>query len=288
MIFKKWALLIYVLLIVGCEKIDIGSIQNLNGGKIAVIGHGGAGFQSAFNELPENSLSSVQRAVEIYGADGIELDIQLTKDSQLVAYHDNRLETSTNGYGFIHDFTLSELKKVTYNNEFYASLFLDERITSLEEILTYLSARRIKAELHIDLRTQLFDSTKYSQIEFISLYIKEVIDLIKSYNYQSYTFIGSSAKFALSEALKLAPDVRLLYETENVIRDIDYLKKNKIYGIIAYNSRITKREVDFAHQNMIRVVLFGVKSQNSIVDAVEKHPDYIITDNIPKLQQVLY
>ncbi len=288
MIFKKLSLLFIVPLIVGCEKIDVGAIQNLNGGQISIIGHGGAGLQSAYNELPENSFSSVKRAIEIYGADGVELDIQLSKDTQLVAYHDNRLETSTNGYGYVHEFNLKQLGQTTYNNEFYASLFLNEKITSLEKILLYFSERRIKPELHIDLRAWLYNSDLYTENEFIAIYTKKIVELITKYDYQSHTFIGSSSKLALEELYRLDSSIRLFYETENVRGELTFLKSNFIYGVIAYNDRISKREIEFAHKNLIRVVLFNVKSQQSIVDAVEKYPDYIITDNIPKLQQVLY
>ncbi len=288
MIFKKLSLLFIITLIAGCEKIDVGSIKNLNGGQISVVGHGGAGLQSAYNELPENSFSSVKRAIEIYGADGVELDIQMSLDSQLVAYHDNRLETSTNGYGYVHEFNLKELEQVNFNNEFYASLFLNEKITSLEKILRYFSERRIKPELHIDLRAWLYNSDTYTENEFIALYTKKVVDLITKYNYQAYTFIGSSSKLALEELYKLDSSIRLFYETENVRGEVTFIKDNFIYGIVAYNDRISKSEIEYAHKNLIRVALFNVKSQQSIVKAVEKYPDYIITDNIPKLQQVLY
>tara|TARA_R110002049_G_scaffold125972_6_gene281624 strand:+ start:1353 stop:2219 length:867 start_codon:yes stop_codon:yes gene_type:complete len=284
-------LIIFVAIMLGlsaCEKIDVGRIENLNGGTISVIGHGGSGFQSAFNELPENSMASIKRAVEIYNADGVELDIQLTKDHQLVPYHDNKLETSTDGYGYVYEFNLSELKEVKYNNEFYASLFLNETITSLEDVLIYFSNRRIKPQLHLDLRTWLFNPDIFTQSEFIDVYAEKLVELIERYNYSPYTFIGSSSKESLLAISKINPNLKLCFETESIRSNNDFLQDNSIYGIIAYNDRISNSEIEFAHRNNIRVILFNVKSQKSIVEAVNKNPDYIITDNIPKLQQVLF
>ncbi len=284
-------LLTFLLLAIGlssCEKIDVGRIENLNGGIIHVIGHGGAGFQSAFNELPENSMSSIERAIEVYNAEGVEIDIQLTKDEQLVAYHDNKLETSTDGFGYIYQNTLAELKNVHYNNEFYATLFLKESIISLEEVLLYFSSRRIKPQLHLDLRTWLFDSEKYTEDEFLKVYVEKIIDVVTKYNYQSNTYIGSSSKKALKYSFEIDSSIRLMYETENISEELNYLTANNIHGIIAYNDRISIGAIQLAQHNNIRVLLFNVKSQNSIVEAVNKHPEYIITDNIPKLQQVLY
>lgn len=286
---SKILIVLYLLIALSsCEKIDVGRIDNLNGGIIHVIGHGGAGFQSAFNELPENSMSSIERAIEIYNAEGVEIDVQLTKDGKIVAYHDDKLETSTDGFGYIYNNTLNELKSVRYNNEFYASLFIKESITSLDEVLSYFSSRRIKPQLHLDLRTWLFDSEKYTEDEFLKLYVEKIIEVVTKYNYQSKTYIGSSSRKALKYSFEIDSSIRLMYETENISEELNYLKANNIYGIIAYNDRISKGAIQLAQRNNIRVLLFNVKSQNSIVEAVNKHPEFIITDNIPKLQQVLY
>lgn len=45
------------------------------------------------------------------GADGIELDVQLTKDGQVVVIHDERIDRTTDGTGFVKDYTYEELKK---------------------------------------------------------------------------------------------------------------------------------------------------------------------------------
>lgn len=59
---------------------------------------------------PENTLLSFEKAVAIKGLEGIELDIQLTKDGELVVCHDERVDRTTSGIGFVRDFTLAELK----------------------------------------------------------------------------------------------------------------------------------------------------------------------------------
>lgn len=57
----------------------------------------------------ENTLESMRVAFE-YGADCVELDVQLTKDGRLACFHDNTLEYRTDGSGSISDHTMSELK----------------------------------------------------------------------------------------------------------------------------------------------------------------------------------
>lgn len=288
MTFKNLTFLAAILLFSSCEKIENGEVNNLNDGIISIIGHGGAGFQSPYNEMPENSMASIKRAIEVYNADGVELDIQLTKDHQFVGYHDDKLETSTNASGYVYNFNLSELENVKFNRNFYTNLFLNESITSLEQILIYFSSRRIKPQLHLDLRTWLYDSKLFTEKKFIELYTRKLVELVAKYNYQPYTFIGTSSRYSLTALNQLNPELKLFLETENVTGEINYLKANSIYGVVAYNERISKSQIEFAHRNNIRVLLFNVKSRISSVEAVSKNPDFIITDNIPKLQQVLF
>ena len=66
------------------------------------------GFSGQF---PENTMLAFEKAVEA-GADGIELDVQLSKDGEVVVIHDEELSRTTNGTGFVKDYTLKQLKKL--------------------------------------------------------------------------------------------------------------------------------------------------------------------------------
>lgn len=59
---------------------------------------------------PENTLTAFAKAMNIPGLCGIELDIQLTKDGELVVIHDERVDRTTDGVGFVRDFTLEQLR----------------------------------------------------------------------------------------------------------------------------------------------------------------------------------
>ncbi|MFP3441300.1 glycerophosphodiester phosphodiesterase family protein, partial [Pantoea sp. SIMBA_133] len=61
------------------------------------------GHRGSSGTHPENTLISFQAAHKA-GAQGIELDVQLTKDLVPVVIHDERLERTTNGIGFVKDF----------------------------------------------------------------------------------------------------------------------------------------------------------------------------------------
>ena len=57
---------------------------------------------------PENTLLAFEKAMNVQGLTGIELDIQLTKDGKLVVIHDERVDRTTEGIGFVRDYTLKK------------------------------------------------------------------------------------------------------------------------------------------------------------------------------------
>lgn len=76
--------------------------------KHAIWAHRGAS-----GTMPENTLESFKKAAEL-GADGVELDIQFTKDKQIVVCHDETVDRTSNGKGFVKDYTLEELKQLDF------------------------------------------------------------------------------------------------------------------------------------------------------------------------------
>ena len=170
-----------LMIISSCKKVNINDIHNLNGDFIYVIGHGGVGFQTLSTQLPENSMISIMKAIEVYGADGVEVDVQLSKDLQLVLYHDDRLETSTDGIGFVYEYNLIELTEIKYNRDIYANLFIDEHVVSLETVLQKFSKQKIKPQLHLDLRSWLYDNSLYNPADFFSVYASKIVNICLLY-----------------------------------------------------------------------------------------------------------
>ena len=98
--------------------------------KTQVWAHRGA---SAY--APENTLEAFRLAAEM-GADGVELDVQLSRDGELVVAHDETIDRVSNGTGYIKDYTLAQLKKLSFNRLFPD--FKDARIPTLKEVYELL------------------------------------------------------------------------------------------------------------------------------------------------------
>lgn len=87
--------------------------------------------RGASGYAPENTLDAFQKAVEM-GADGIELDVQMTKDSELVVIHDETIDRVSNGKGWVKDYTYEELKKINFNKTHLE--YTKEEIPTLEQV----------------------------------------------------------------------------------------------------------------------------------------------------------
>ncbi|MFK4998879.1 glycerophosphodiester phosphodiesterase family protein [Bacillus sp. N9] len=60
---------------------------------------------------PENTMSAFRLGVE-HGVDFIECDVHLSKDGKLIIIHDEKVDRTTDGFGYVKDFTLEELKQL--------------------------------------------------------------------------------------------------------------------------------------------------------------------------------
>ena len=95
---------------------------------------------------PENTLPAFAAALEM-GADGIELDVHLTADGQLVVIHDFNVEKPTDGRGEVERMTADEIARLDAGSHF-STAFAGTRIPRLEEVLDLVRDRcRINIEI---------------------------------------------------------------------------------------------------------------------------------------------
>ncbi len=105
--------------------------------------------RGASGYAPENTLEAFELAVK-QGADGVELDVQFTKDNQLVVIHDEKLDRVSGKSGFVKDFTLEEIQKVNVNvpQKKYTSF---AKIPTLQEVYELLKPTGLT--VNVELKT---------------------------------------------------------------------------------------------------------------------------------------
>lgn len=85
-----------------------------------------------WRNAPENSLKAFQNCID-EGLDGIEVDVQLTKDSVLVVMHDQTLERTTTGKGNVSEYTYTELQKLYLKSPI--GVVTRQKIPTFEDVL---------------------------------------------------------------------------------------------------------------------------------------------------------
>jgi glycerophosphoryl diester phosphodiesterase len=156
------------------------------------------GHRGAFHFAPENTLTSFQIAADM-GAFGVEFDIQLTKDGEVVIIHDETVDRTSNGHGFVKDFTLPEIKKLNFNKRgITLPAFME--IPTLAETFELLRSTGLK--INVELKTGI---VFYEGIERKALAIAEkhgLLDRIvwssfNHYSVQKIKELESTAETAL-------------------------------------------------------------------------------------------
>ena len=122
------------------------------------------GHRGAKGTYPENSMLSFKKAIEA-GVEGMEFDIHMTKDGEIVVIHDATLDRTTTGSGYIKDHTLAEIKNFSIGAKYieykhYNPSWDNERVPTLVEVLTLCLAHDL--EINIELKTH---EVLYPEIE---------------------------------------------------------------------------------------------------------------------------
>lgn len=144
---------------------------------------------------PENTLPAFQLAYE-QNADGIETDVQLTKDRVPVLIHDESVRRTTNGTGFVQDYTFEELQQLDAGY-WFSENFVNTPIISLERFLHWTKDKKLL--LNLELKTNVIE---YKHIE------KLVYDLLKKYNKVNQTVISSFNPYSLKRIKTIDPKIR--------------------------------------------------------------------------------
>ncbi|AZB44458.1 glycerophosphodiester phosphodiesterase [Bacillus sp. FJAT-42376] len=104
---------------------------------------------------PENTMLAFLKAQEA-GAHGIELDVQMTKDGELVVIHDERIDRTTNGIGYVKDLSYSEISKADAGSWFHPDYYR-EAVPHLEEVLNWFQDDKTGMKLNIELKNDVFE-----------------------------------------------------------------------------------------------------------------------------------
>jgi glycerophosphoryl diester phosphodiesterase len=138
------------------------------------------GHRGAYSEMPENTLHAFARAIEL-GATGVELDIHLAKDGEIVIIHDERIDRVSNGVGWVKDYTLQELKNFNFNKRQISEPKFME-IPTLREVLELLKPHK-NITVNIEIKNNIIG---YYLIEEKSLAVVKELGMLERVLFSSF------------------------------------------------------------------------------------------------------
>ena len=244
-----------------CNKEEGFKVKNLNHDIIMILGHAGMGD---LYKYPNNTLESIEPVIGI-GADGTELDVQITKDSVLILFHDETLggRTRCEEYGSPYNYNWSEIKSCYYN-----TVVKDIPIYTVDEVFSKLpNVNDLYFSFDCKLNPELYYDKAY-RIKFLNA-IKRICE---KYNLAQNVFIEGDLDLLLT-ARKLG----MINKDFVIGSTINEAVKNNIFGI-GMTIDASKEEIDYAHQNGLYVMMWGAKTDAGNKQAIELNPDILQTD----------
>ncbi|MDR3299589.1 MAG: glycerophosphodiester phosphodiesterase [Candidatus Accumulibacter sp.] len=199
------------------------------------------GHRGAYRQMPENTLPGFAKAIEL-GADGVEFDVQLTKDGEVVVIHDETLDRTSDASGFVRDYTLCDLKNFNFNKRGISEpKFM--AIPTLDEVLELLKPSGIDINIELKTGVHFYEGLEQKCVELVGKYSLADRIIWSSFNHctvEKVKRIDSTAKTALlcGGGILVSPALCKKAGIDGVhpnIRQLDYpgyVDKCKSIGIV--------------------------------------------------------
>jgi len=233
-----------------------------------VIAHRGAAGQA-----PENTLAAFRLAVG-QGCDMIELDAQLSADGEIVICHDEKVDRTTDGSGFIRDMTLDRLRRLDAG-AWFSPACAGERIPTLSEVFALVPAR---VGINIEL--------KCSDDRIIRL----LPPLIRKWGRTASVIVSSFDHRLLQRLKKAAPDLRiglvyaaLLPDPVQLVRDFG----PGVHAVHPHHALIEAEDITALRACGLEVFPWTVNDSADMKRLAEQGVSGIITDHPDRLRTLL-
>ncbi|MDD3392799.1 MAG: glycerophosphodiester phosphodiesterase family protein [Bacilli bacterium] len=214
------------------------------------------------HEYKENTSDAILDSLKYDYIAGVEFDVRITRDNQIVIIHDMTISRASDGNGFVKDMTLKELQKYNFGNKKHKSL-----ISKLSDVLNNINSNKI---IMIEIKHEsLFNKT----------IINKIYNIIKKYKYLNI-YICSFNHNLIKEFKKKHPKIKAglnLLISGNI-------GDTKGITFLCVNYQTSKQK-----NNRLERFLWTINNQNQFnkVRYYLNDADYIITDKAYKIKDII-
>jgi len=219
--------------------------------------------RGASEYFPENTLRSFYAGLEMR-ADGIETDIQRTKDGVLVLHHDDTLGRVAGVEGRVCDYTYAELLDMDFGR-FKGERFAGEKIVTLDEFLRHFGAKELTFALEI----------KQAGVE------ADVLACIERHGCRDKVIITSFKWESIAEVRRLDASIRIGFLTGAITPEVlDRLEAHRMQQICPKAANVTEADMALARGRGFSVRFWGIGSDELMHRAISLGGDGM-TVNFP-------
>lgn len=222
--------------------------------------------RGASGYAPENTLPAFQKAIEL-GANGIELDVQMTKDGELVVCHDETIDRTSNGSGWIKDMTLAKLKSLDFSCG--QKDFAGVTIPTMREVFELLAPTDLI--INIELKTG---------IVFYPGMVEKLLELSSECGFSDRVIYSSFNHYTVKHIREIAPKAKLgfLY-ADGTIDMPSYAIKHGVQALhpALYNIQFPGL-IDECHQKGLAINVWTVNEEEHLELCCKAGVDAIITN----------
>ena len=225
-------------------------------------------------EAPENTLYAFEKALES-NTDYIELDVQLTKDEQLVVFHDEKLERATGAKGKLSDYTYDELQSLTVKSKYVSEEdFPDARIPLLTDVFELVGEEKL---YNIEIKDH--GNT--------NLTVEKTVEAIKEHDLESSCYVTSFSYSAVKKVKQLDPNIKTGL-IANVATTTAFMQMKNIDALSMNHLLVNATVVNNAHQNGKRIFVWTVDNKGEMEKMMALGVDNIITNCPDRASEVVY
>lgn len=222
--------------------------------------------RGASGYAPENTLEAFALAGE-QGAQGIELDVQLTKDGEVVVIHDETIDRVSTGKGAVRDYTLEELRRFSFHN--HKKEYEGVQIPTLREVLEQVKPGGM--EVNIELKTGIY---WYPGLE------EKTVELVKAAGMENRVIYSSFNHYSVQKILELDAEAETAYLYSDVLLNVENYAKNT--GVCGLHPAVYHLKMaDFLEsyrRSGLKVRVWTVNDEADMRQFIEKGLEAVITN----------
>ena len=235
--------------------------------KIEVTAHRGASIM-----YPENTMRSFVGAKEL-GADWIELDVQQTKDNNIIVLHDTNFKRTAGVNLNTWEASLDDINNLDVGS-FKGQEFKGEKVPLLQDVIVWAKDNNMK--LNIELKPTGYEKD----------FEKNVSDIISKYHFEDNSVITSQVYEVLENFKKINRNIKTVYVTALAYGDITRLLSADYFSVEA--TSITKSMVTNIHNQGKQIYAWTVNTKDNINKMIDYSVDNIITDDPTLVKNLIY